>query len=148
MNINGVKIMPITKHCDDRGFFSEIFKTNSGWMESPKQFSMTKTNAGIIKAFHKHMFQIDIWYVLSGMAKVVLHEELPDDGIYTDVFYLGEDNCQVLLIPKHIWHGYQVLGNKPITLFYITDQIYNKENPDEYRTDPNHFRDNWEIINR
>ncbi len=147
MNIGGVKIMPVTKHCDDRGFFSEIFKTDFEWMESPAQFSMTTTYPGVIKAFHKHLLQTDIWYVSSGMARVVLHENLPF-GYKTDIFYLGEDNQQILLIPKTIWHGYQVLGNKPVTLFYITDKLYNKENPDEYRTDPNHFRDNWKIINR
>ena len=147
MNIDGVKLFTVTKRCDDRGFFAEIFKANSEWMESPKQFSMTKTNAGVIKAFHKHKEQTDIWFVSSGMARVVLHEN-ENFGVRTDVLYLGEDNCQILLIPKTIWHGYQVIGDKPVILFYITDKVYDRTNPDEWRLSPKHFGDDWSIVNR
>ena len=51
----------------------------------------------------------------------------------TDVYYLGDQNRQLLVIPTGVAHGYRVLGNEPTLLLYHTTEAYNPADPDEER---------------
>ena len=96
---------------------------------------MSKAYPGVIKAFHYHEDQDDLWFFPTGNAQVVLYdrrENSPTKG-ETNVFYLGEDNPILLLIPKMVAHGYRVLGSEPAIIIYFTTRSYNRENPDEKR---------------
>ena len=133
--IEGVKIKEIKKHCDDRGFFAEVLKEGEKAFLAAKQTSYTETYPGVIKAFHWHKRQWDAWFVARGMAKVVLHdlrEESPTKG-ETQVICAGEDNPVLIAIPPGVAHGYRVLGNQKICLFYHTSEAYDPANPDEER---------------
>jgi dTDP-4-dehydrorhamnose 3,5-epimerase len=46
---------------------------------------------------------------------------------------MGEKNLILLFIPHGVAHGYRVLGNRPVALFYHATEAYNPENPDEER---------------
>ncbi len=59
-----------------------------------------------------------------------LREESATKG-ETDVYYMGEDNPMLLLIPKGVAHGYRVLGETPLTIIYFTTMSYNPDQPDE-----------------
>ena len=135
MMIEGVKIKKLVKHCDDRGFFVEILRDDDELLEKFGQTSFTLTYPGIIKAFHWHKKQTDLWFVASGMAQVVLHDLREDSSTKgeTQVIYAGEAEPQLILIPPGIAHGYKVLGVKPVQLFYHTTESYNRESPDEER---------------
>lgn len=150
--IKDVKTKQIKRYFDDRGFFSEIVKSGEETFVEVKQTSYSFTFPGVIKAFHWHKKQTDVWFFVSGMAQVVLYDLRQDSPTYkeTNVFYMGEDNPILLFIPPGVVHGYQVLGNKPACLFYHTDQAYNPEDPDEQRmpfNDPEIGFD-WTIRNR
>lgn len=133
--IEGVKVKQLVRHCDDRGFFQEILRDDDGLLERFGQASMSKTYPGVIKAFHYHEHQDDLWFFPVGNAQVVLHDLRPESSTFkkTEVFYMGEDNPILLLIPKGVAHGYRVLGEKPAIIIYFTTCSYNKENPDEKR---------------
>lgn len=133
--IEGVKIKQIKVFLDDRGFFGEILKFGEETFLEIKQTSYTETYPGVIKAFHWHRRQIDIWFVAGGMAQVVLHDLRWDAPTFrqTDVYYMGESNRMLLLIPPGVAHGYRVLGQKPVKLFYHTSHAYDPQNPDEQR---------------
>jgi len=135
--------MTVFKHSDERGNFRTIYEESK--INIPiKQVSISKTFPGIIKAFHCHKLQTDIWYVVQGNIRAVTftygtNEENPEQT------FLGEDyNDQILVIPPNTWHGYQVLGNKPATILYMLDQEYNPD--DEERLSYNIF--NWAVKNR
>ena len=133
--IEGVKIKKLVKYADDRGFFMEVLRADDVLMEKFGQSSYTETYPGIIKAFHWHNRQDDLWFVSKGMAQVVLYdlrEKSPTKG-ETQVLYAGEDNPLLILIPKGVAHGYKVLGIKPMGMFYHTTESYNSDNPDEER---------------
>jgi dTDP-4-dehydrorhamnose 3,5-epimerase len=150
--IHDVVIKPLQTHSDDRGYFRELLRDDDQLLRQFGQTSITKTYPGVIKAFHWHNLQDDLWYVADGMARVVLHDlraESPTNGV-TQVVYAGEDNAVLILIPKGIAHGYQVLGNKPVLLFYHVTHSYNPKQPDEERIafdDPKIGFD-WSIQNR
>lgn len=134
--IEGVKVKKLDKHCDDRGFFAELIRDDEPELLSRfGQASWSMSYPGVIKAFHYHEKQDDLWFFPSGNAQVVLYdlrESSPSNG-QTDVYYMGEENPILLLIPKGVAHGYRVLGEKPAVIIYFTTESYNALNPDEKR---------------
>lgn len=133
--IDGVKIKQIKRFSDDRGFICEVIKFGEETFCEVKQTSYTETYPGVIKAFHWHKKQIDVWFPVKGNMQIVLHDMRDDSPTKgeTQVIYGGENNPVQILIPIGVAHGYRVLGNKPATLFYHTSEAYDPENPDEER---------------
>lgn len=133
--IDGVTIKPLTTHCDDRGYFREVLRDDDGLLERFGQISVTETYPGVIKAFHWHERQDDLWYVAQGVAQVVLYDRRPDSPTkgQTDVIYAGEQQPVLIKIPMGVVHGYRVLGQKPVRLVYVTTTSYQLAQPDEQR---------------
>jgi dTDP-4-dehydrorhamnose 3,5-epimerase len=150
--IHDVIIKKLTTHSDDRGYFREVVREDDHLLRRFGQSSITKTYPGVIKAFHWHQDQDDLWYVVDGMARVVLYDRRtgsPTLGA-TQVVYAGEDNPVVILIPTGVAHGYQVLGHKPVVLFYHVTQCYDPARPDEQRIafDDPQIGFDWSVQNR
>ena len=135
--IEGVQIKKIIKYCDDRGFLAEILKENDPFFKNIKQTTYTESFPGVIKAFHYHKTQDDIWFVSRGLAQIVLHDlrQISKTSKETQVIYSGDDNPLLIFIPRGVAHGYRVLGNEKVGLFYHTTESYDPENPDEFRID-------------
>ncbi|MFH0818685.1 MAG: dTDP-4-dehydrorhamnose 3,5-epimerase family protein [Patescibacteria group bacterium] len=149
--INGVKIKEIKTHAHGRGNFQEILRDDDNLLEKFGQCSITVTYPGVIKAFHWHKKQDDLWYAVSGNARVVLHDLRKESETYgqTQEIYMGENsnNSRIVLIPKGVAHGYQVLGNSNFTLMYFTTLSYDPKNPDEERIsyDDKNINFDWTI---
>jgi dTDP-4-dehydrorhamnose 3,5-epimerase len=113
----------------------EILRDDDELLKRFGQVSLAKSYPGVIKAFHYHKRQDDIWFFAVGNAQVVLYDKREDSPTKseTNVFYLGEDNPQIVVIPVGVVHGYRVLGNTPAVIVYCTTASYNPQNPDEYR---------------
>lgn len=147
--IEGVRIKNIIKHCDDRGFFAELIRDDEPELLSKfGQASWSMSYPGVIKAFHYHEKQDDLWFFPSGNAQVVLFDlrkDSPTNGL-TNVYYMGEENPIMLLIPRGVAHGYRVLGQKPAVIIYFTTESYNSNDPDEKRIPWNEpsIAFNWE----
>lgn len=150
--IKDVKYKKLVRHHDDRGFFSEVVRDDEGFVKKFGQFSISKTNPGVIKAFHYHRKQDDVWFFPRGNARVVLYDLRKDSPTYktTEVFYMGEDNPGALLIPVGVVHGYQVLGEEPVIITYITTESYDPKAPDEERLawDDPEIGFDWTIENK
>jgi len=133
--IDGVRVKTLVRHPDDRGFFQEILRDDDGLLRRFGQASLSMSYPGVIKAFHYHERQDDLWFFPVGMAQVVLHdlrEQSPTRGI-TQVLYAGEDYPVLIVIPVGVAHGYRVLGNQPLMIVYFTTESYNPAAPDEKR---------------
>lgn len=150
--IHDVVVKKLTTHSDDRGYLREVLREDDNLLRRFGQTTVTKTYPGVIKAFHWHQQQDDIWYVASGMARVVMYDRRPESPTYkqTMVVYAGEDNPVSILIPCGVAHGYQVLGNQPVLLFYTVTHSYNAAAPDEQRIafDDPEIGFDWSIQNR
>jgi len=150
--IEGVRIKPLVKYCDDRGYLAELIRDDEGLLSRFGQATISMSYPGVIKAFHYHEKQDDLWFFPSGNAQVVLHDLRTTSKTKgkTDVYYMGEHHPILLLIPKGVAHGYRVLGNKPATILYFTTISYDANNPDEHRlawNDPT-INFNWETTFR
>ncbi len=150
--IHEVVIKRLVTHSDDRGYFREVLRDDDGLLRRFGQTSITKTYPGVIKAFHWHKRQDDIWYVAEGMARVVLYDTRSASPTHgrTQVIYAGEDNPIAIYIPVGVAHGYQVLGNRPVLLFYHVTHSYDAADPDEERIpwDDPEIGFDWSIQNR
>jgi len=133
--IQDVTIKSLVTHPDDRGFFREVLRDDENLLKRFGQASATTTYPGVIKAFHWHERQDDLWYVAKGNAQVVLYDRRPESATKgeTQVIYAGETNPVLIMIPKGVVHGYRVLGHEPLTLIYFTTESYRADQPDELR---------------
>jgi dTDP-4-dehydrorhamnose 3,5-epimerase len=133
--IRDVQVKKLVVHNDDRGTLMEVVRADDPFFVEIAQTTYTVAYPGVIKAFHWHKRQKDVWFFASGMAQVVLYDMRQKSTTYrqTDVLYMGEHNPLVVSIPEYVAHGYRVLGNEPAGLFYHTTSIYDPKNPDEER---------------
>ncbi len=148
--IHDVKLIPLTRLPDDRGYLTEILRRDDPHFEGFGQIYVSKLRSGVIKAWHKHAHQIDHFFVVSGTSKIGLYddrEDSPTNGEAMQVV-LGDDGHNALLqIPKHVWHGQMSLSDFTMLLNLPTEP-YNRENPDEIRAAVEAFPDVWSIVNR
>jgi len=73
-SIDGVVVKELTVHADDRGYLLEVVRDDDRVFHEVKQTTFTVAYPGVIKAFHWHRRQWDIWFFASGMAQTVLHD--------------------------------------------------------------------------
>lgn len=116
----GLKIVEHTKHKDDRGDFSELWKTaNDNMRGTFRQLNCATSKQHVLRGMHKQ-----------DQTKLVM----PVDGEIFDValdpvtgkwFGIFLDNSRALLIPPQYAHGYVVLSDRAIVQ-YIVDAPYNK----------------------
>lgn len=143
--IDGVKIKSLTVHPDipdtpdelngSRGILMEVVRDDDGLMKKFGQTTFTIAHQGTIKGFHWHQKQDDVWFVATGRAKIVLYdqrESSPTKG-ETQTLYAGADDYKVILIPAGVVHGYKVVSDEPVLMFYHTTESYDPKNPDEQR---------------
>jgi len=132
--IAGVSIVRPQVFEDDRGLFVETYRRE--WL--PGSGEMIQSNRGnraqgTIVGLHYHRFQADFWYVVSGRARVVLHdlrEGSPTDGasVALDVGRsdAGSDEEHTgVYIPPGVAHGFAALTDVVIT--YLVDRYYDPD---------------------
>ena len=129
-----VKVKPLKKFVDTRGFFSEAARED--WKdflegETIVQVNVSMSYPGIIRAWHRHLRgQVDCFLVVKGAMKIVAYDE-ENDKVYENVS--SEEKLQVVRVPGIFWHGTQTIGTKPSLLVYFVNRLYDYENPDEER---------------
>jgi dTDP-4-dehydrorhamnose 3,5-epimerase len=132
--LKGVRVKPIKRFPDERGFFMEAMRTD--WKDlfaedKIAQANFSYTFPGIIRAWHRHVRgQVDYFLVLKGVAKIGIFDD--ESGELNEVVSSGLD-MQIVRVPGHFWHGFKALGVEPVMLLYFTTNLYNPENPDEER---------------
>jgi len=135
----GIKVLDLKRNVDERGFFSEIMRTD--WEEflegePPKQINLSYSYPGMIRAWHHHSRgQIDYFIVIMGAMKIVAYDDRPDSptrGALDEYFVSGE-RLQVIRVPGHYWHGTKTLGVTPSVTVYAVSRLYDYKKPDEGR---------------
>ncbi len=136
--INGVAVRRAKVLPDERGRLGEIFRADDPWFEKFGQVYFTTTYPGAVKAWHYHKKQTDHFYVISGMVKIVLCDQRKDSPTYGAVneLYLGEYCPGLLRIPPGVLHGWMCVSLTEAYIVNVVSEIYNYEDPDEFRTDP------------
>jgi dTDP-4-dehydrorhamnose 3,5-epimerase len=132
--LQGIRIRPIKRISDERGFFTEVMRKD--WKElfaedTVAQANFSFTYPDVIRAWHRHVKgQADYFLALRGLIKICAFDDKTSE--VTEVISNGLD-LQVVRIPGHYWHGFKALGNEPAMLLYFTTNLYDAANPDEER---------------
>jgi dTDP-4-dehydrorhamnose 3,5-epimerase len=125
--IEGVILKKLATHTDERGFFREIIRvTDEFFAEGFGQLSHSLMYPGVVKAWHIHAQQVDWWYVVSGVLKVVLHDRRTESstrGKTMELLMGDNQEVQVLRIPPGVAHGCKCVAG-PAHLLYVTSRVY------------------------
>ncbi len=133
--MKGVEIKSLISHGDDRGFFREVFRaTESIFMGGVfGQWSHSKMEKNVVKAWHYHHVQTDWWYVPFGEVRTVLVDYREESTTFKEKLELnmGESNPVCVRIPPGVLHGCRVLS-AVAHLFYITSHTYDPNEEGRY----------------
>lgn len=153
--INGVYIKQLTVHqdvveaqerVDQPGFLMEVLRNDEQLLKQFGQSTFSVTYANTIKAFHWHKKQDDLWFMATGKALIVLYDlrdTSPTKG-ETQTILAGAGDYKLIVIPSGVAHGFKVISQEPVLLFYHTTEPYNSKNPDEERIPYNDPRINFD----
>lgn len=154
-NIEGVRILPLNYIHTEDGYFLELFRLkSSNSLEifpefKVQQVSVSSIEPGGVKAWHLHLLQDDVWFVLPSHRLLVgLQDTREASGSKGNVMrlVLGANSSSLLYIPKGVAHGCSNNSPSAVNLVYITNRQFNKSNPDEYRLPwDNLGKDFWNI---
>jgi dTDP-4-dehydrorhamnose 3,5-epimerase len=114
--IAGVRIWRPQVHADPRGRFVEVFRS-AAVPEPMAQSNHSRSAAGALRGLHYHRHQADLWYLVSGRARVALADlRRPVAAPVTHTFDLDGD------VPSGVAHGY--LAVTEIDLIYWVTREY------------------------
>lgn len=133
--IDGVKIKKLRVIPDERGFLMEMLRSDDEIFEKFGQVYVTACYPGVVKGWHYHRKQTDHFTVVKGMAKVVLYDGREGSPTHGEIneFFMGDMNQILLKIPPLVRHGFKALGTEPAYVINCPTEVYNYEQPDEYR---------------
>jgi dTDP-4-dehydrorhamnose 3,5-epimerase len=105
---------------------------------------------GVIKAFHYHNNQDDLWYCASGMIQAVLYDRRKASSTSGEqqVVLMGEQRPRTLFIPRGVVHGYKVLGQVAALVVYATSQAYDPEDELRIPHDDAEIGFDWGVVPR
>jgi dTDP-4-dehydrorhamnose 3,5-epimerase len=139
--IEGLRVIPLTRHGDERGWFMELYRES--WLDGDRgrQANVSFSRKGVIRGLHYHeRGQSDLFVCLQGMARVVVLDVGSGRAFSTDI---GESNPAAVFISGGLAHGYEALTD--IVFYYQVTREYDAADPDEHNVpwDDPRVRDLW-----
>jgi dTDP-4-dehydrorhamnose 3,5-epimerase len=124
--IDGVRVIPLTRHEDERGWFAEVARV-SGLPKAFKQSNLSWSKKGVLRGLHFHeRGQDDVFVCLSGTVRVVILDRTTGETFSQDI---GDDNFVAVYVPGRHAHGYEALTD--CLFMYLVTEEYDPANPDE-----------------
>jgi dTDP-4-dehydrorhamnose 3,5-epimerase len=133
--IKGTVLKDLVLHKDERGALFEILRSDYPEFKGFGQTYITVCKPDWVKGWHYHLKQQDYFCVLRGKARIVLYDRRdnsPTKG-EVNVFELGADKPQALVIPAEVVHGFECLSKGEAWILNVPNQLYNYSQPDEHR---------------
>ena len=147
--IEGIKNNPVKSFIDDRGYLNQILPEGDKGFQIRRIYSTENFSIGVIRGFHKHKREKKGFFVTKGAAKFVAVDDRKDSPTYKEIntFILSKLNPTVLTIPTGVYTGWMSLEDGTVVLG-ISNEPFDKENPDDERLDPYAFGDVWKVKSR
>jgi dTDP-4-dehydrorhamnose 3,5-epimerase len=149
--IDGVKVQPFALWPDDRGYFLEAARMGQGltsdFNKDTTQISCAHNYPGIIKAFHFHLHQTDLWVPAQGLFQVAMVDLRQGSKTFglRNTFYVGQLRPWQLLIPPGVGHGYKIIGAQPAMLVYLTNRFYDPDDEGRIPYNEPGINYDWEL---
>lgn len=131
--IEGVVIKKLKKNEDERGWLSEIYRSDETDYK-PVMSYISVTKPGIIRGPHEHVKQSDC-FVFIGPGSFELHlwdnrEDSKTKGEYMKL-EAGENNPCVVVVPPGVVHGYKCISKESGYCINLADKLYKGEGKTE-----------------
>ncbi len=140
---------------DDRGYFTELFRLGDAAATFTHGFQQAQVSAalsypGVIKAFHYHRRQTDLWAPVRGQFQVALLDLRRESSSFgrVNTLYLGEWRPWRLRIPAGVAHGYKSLGTDAALMLYATDRFYDPADEGRLAHDDPGINYDWSLQHR
>ena len=141
-NIEGVEVIKLEKHVDDRGFLVETIRQDTlpeGLI--PEMAYVSITEPGVARGPHEHEDQTDIFsFIGPGNFKITLWDNRSKSGTFRHrmVLFGGQDNPLTLIVPPGVVHAYRnISAAERGTVLNYPNRLYagrgKKEPVDEIR---------------
>ncbi len=124
--IEGVVLLELAAHLDERGSVTETFRR--AWIPGVSemvQANVSRSRAGVLRGLHAHREQADYWVFLSGRAFVGLFDLRGGSATADRKAELridGDRSPQGLYVPPAVAHGFY--AETDIVLQYLVDRPY------------------------
>jgi dTDP-4-dehydrorhamnose 3,5-epimerase len=133
--IDGVVVTVLKKVMNERGHLMEVQRADDAHFPGFGQTYVTRTRAGVVKAWYRHHAQIDQIALIRGDLLLVLfdsRETSPTCGVVQPI-HMTNERPLLVQIPIGIWHGFQAQGAEDAWLLHLNTQPFRFEGPDEDR---------------
>lgn len=155
--IDGTALVDLRRFHDDGGAMTELARLADGAHRDLPGFTVRQVNfsemePGVIKAFHLHMRQTDVWFIPPGSKMLVVLGDCRDGSPTrgnVQRLVLGDGTSKLLRIPPGVAHGVRNLGAARGQIIYFVDVNFDPDPArcDEGRLPWDHFgADVWEIV--
>lgn len=127
--IKGVVIRPLKKHVDERGWLSELFRSD----ELPEKALMpvmsyiSVTNPGTTRGPHEHVGQTDYFcFIGPSNFKLCLWDARPGSETYgcRQVVFAGSDNPCAAIVPPGVVHAYKNIGARDGVVLNFPNRLF------------------------
>jgi dTDP-4-dehydrorhamnose 3,5-epimerase len=137
--IHDVRLRPLRLIPDERGFLMEILRSDDKeFFTKFGQVYMSATYPGVVKAWHYHKVQLDLFACVAGMVKLVLIDTRhgsPTEGAVNE-FFVGTENPTLVQVPNLVYHGWKCISRERSLVVNVPTEPYNYADPDEFRLEP------------
>lgn len=115
---------PLKMNVDNRGSFTEIFKT-----KDRGQVSVNISKPGIVKGNHWHHTKNEKFLVVSGTG-VIRFRKVGEDKVIE--YHVSGEKLEVVEIPIGYTHNIENLGDTDMVTIMWVNEIFDPNNPDTY----------------
>ena len=129
VGIEGVRLIPLTSHPDNRGSFTEDYRRE--WLPEMREMvqgNISISKANVLRGLHFHRKQADWWTFYTGAAVVGLFDlrkGSPTEGKKAEIRIDTAEGLKSLYIPKGVAHGFR--AETDLMLHYMVDNYFTGE---------------------
>lgn len=143
--IKDVIIKKLAKYNDDRGWLTEIYRSDE-FDFKPTMSYVSATKNRVVRGPHEHKVQSDC-FVFVGPGSFELHLWDNRENSETKEEYLkievGAENPTMVIVPPGVVHGYKCVSKEDAYCINLPDKLYKGEKKEEevdeirWEKDPN-----------
>ena len=133
--IGGVEIVDLKRFVDDGGSFLELGRLTAGAHAAlrgfeVKQINYSEMDPGVIKAFHLHRRQTDVWFVPPDARMLLVLVDAragsPTENAVRRLV-LGDGATRLVRIPPGVAHGVKNLAATRGRIIYLVDTHFSPD---------------------
>src|SRR3989344_8159450 len=125
--IDGLLIIEMPTHEDERGFFREVLHLNElnealGFEFKPVQMNHSRSLPNVLRALHAENWN-KLIYPVTGKVFTAIADIRPDSETFSKVetFTFDGQDRKALFVPKGLANSICVAGSEPVDYMYLVD---------------------------